>query len=421
MVRKTGLAVAAAALLLASISGYARDPFTTSVTIDGGAPINAGFTSLQDLADFYQDASLMAAQAGYTTNSAVSGAVDLRGLGGVQLSYAANSPTLQLSIPSLGINQSFAGATRDDSQSLLKEWFKGQGGAALTKVLRGLAAASPIDPVAGNPGSLMSQMAAQGFDVGIGPIAQIGAGAVNGAAAGLAPPKNLIGISARFGQYSQQNFNASVFSLPVSYTHLFYGADDTKTYALLVDLPLTYVSNNGAKSYSAMMGVGLRVPVNVHWSLTPDLRVGMVGSSDLGAASVIYSGSVTSLYQFDPIDDYRIGVANMVGYFKTAAVKAGDYKIDYALSNTVFRNGALLSHPAGFEFIGAPMWWEAQVVRTDYRGDQIYSRYTDDFSLSLGTHAQAGRIVWNALRVGFTYTYGAGDIRGWQANLGYTF
>lgn len=409
-----------AALLLLSSSVSARDPFLTAVTIDNGPQINQGFKSLQDLADFYSDANLMAVQAGYTPNSAVAGAVDLRGLNGVQLSYAANSPTLQLSIPSLGINQSFAGATRDDSQNQLKEWFKGRGGAALTKILKRLAAVSPIDPVAGNPGSLMSQMAAKDFDGAIGTGIQVSAAPANAAGAGVSSPKNLFGISARLGQYSQRDFDATVFSLPLSYTHLYY-TDDAKSYALLVDVPLTYVSNNGAKSFSAMVGLGVRAPITANWSLTPAVRLGLTGSADLGAASAIYSGGLTSLYQFDPIAQYQIGIANMVGYYKTKSLKVGDYNIDYDLSNTVFRNGVLFGHGAGFELIGAPMWWEAQIVRTDYRGAQIYSRYTDDFSISLGTRAQAGRVVWNALRIGLTYTRGDGDIHGAQANLGYTF
>ncbi|HUP93061.1 MAG TPA: hypothetical protein VM074_12515 [Solimonas sp.] len=402
-----------ASIILLGLAGSAAaaDPFSARLTIDNSSPVERGYTSIEDLLEQFSNERLQEVAPTYTPISAAVGEINLRGLSGVTLSYEQNSPVLDLRIASLGVHEQFNGATRDESEDLLEEWFKGDGREVLTRLFNQLAELSPIDPVAGNPNSLMAKMVESDF-ANATQLPQVVAKATDGDG-----PRNFVGISARMGQYSQREFSSQVLSLPLSYTHLL----EDRRYALVIDVPLTYVRNEGAKTYSGSLGVGLRLPAAERWSLVPALRVGAVGSPDLGSGGVIYSGSLTSHYAFEPLEKFNFAVADMLAYYSTGSVKVGDYDTGYDLSNTVLRNGLLVDRDAGFSLWGAPMQWDVQLVRTDYFGDALYSRYYHDLSVSLGTRKQAGALVWNALRVGLTYTNGDGDVRGAAFNLGYTF
>ena len=64
--------------------------------------------------------------------------------------------------------------------------------------------------------------------------------------------------------------------------------------AVLIDLPVNWVRSGESDSLSGSLGIGVRLPVTDWWSITPAVRAGVAGSVDLGAAAVVYSGSVTS-------------------------------------------------------------------------------------------------------------------------------
>jgi hypothetical protein len=408
----TGLV--AVACVAASGAALAADPFSAALQIGTLPTIERGYTTLEDLLRQFTYQRLSEVAPSYNDNSQAFARLDLRGFNGVNLFFEQNSPVLFLHIPDLDVQQQFHGETRDESERLLEEWFKGDGREVLKRLMTHLAETSPIDPVAGNPNSLMANMAQSDFAA-----ATSVTDTVNDAAAAAGPDgaKNFFGVSARFGQYTQGEFGASVLSVPLTYTHLF----ETPGWALSVDLPLTYVSNDGAKTYSGSLGLGLRVPLAHGWALIPGLRAGIVGSADLGAGGVIYSTSLTSDWRADPIGKFTLGMANMVAWYRTGSISVGDYDVGYDLSNTVLRNGLLGDYDAGFSLFEAPMDWQFAYVRTDYFGDRLYSRWSNDLSASLGTRRRYGHVVLNALRFGFTYTTGDGGISGVSGNLGYTF
>lgn len=421
MLRKTTGAALAAALLLLPGAALAVAPFQASLVVDGSTAVNRGYTRLDDLINQFSNTQLAAVAPAYTPVSAAQAAVNLRGLSGVSLGYAANSPLLVLSIPSLGIQQTFGdpAGSRDQSQQALKDFFRGAAGrAVLTRLLDGLAAASPIDPMAGNPNSLMNVMAAADFNRDSSDIVAGLGGSAAAAAGGPAQgPHNFFGAEARFGRYTQEQFKSDVYSVPLSYTHLF--ADPR--YALVADLPLTYVNNEGAKSASASVGIGLRFPVGARWSLTPAVRVGLTGSEDLGSAGLVTSGGVTSNLRLPDWRGVQIGLADMVAYYSTSSISIGHYDVGYDLKNTVFRNGLKFSGDAGWRRWPGPLTWEFDAVRTDFEGSHVYSRSVDEFAASIGTRHREGAVIWNALRFGVTYTMAEHGIHGFQTNFGFTF
>lgn len=386
---------------LTALPAAARDAFEGTFTVDGQTT-NVSRRSAEDFVDIFTDAGLNALFATYTTNSAATAVVSLRGVPAT-LSYAAGSTTLRLIVPTAGIDESFTGATRDESQDLALRWFRGRGGAALTRLLQTAAASTPIDPVAGNPNSLMAQMGASDFAVGTG-------------AGGLG---SRFSLGARFGSYSAEGFDTRVWTLPLGYS---FGFANGAT--MVIDAPLTLVSNAGAQSYSGSIGLGVRVPVrlglsDVDWTLTPMLRVGGVGSVSLASVSGMWSVSLTSALDWRVREGTSLTIGNMVSRLQTFPVNVGDYRVDYDLTNIMFRNGVIATQAIG-EWFGRPVRASLFAIDTRFTGDALFIRSYQEFGGFLTTDLRAGGQSV-PLSVGVTVLSGERGYRGYSLNLGMSF
>jgi hypothetical protein len=187
---------------------------------------------------------------------------------------------------------------------------------------------------------------------------------------------------------------------------------------VILDMPITCIDTEGGKTYSAAFGATLlRYPVTDNWTLTPAVRTGAVGSVDLGSAAILYSGSLTSNYNLY-WDELRVSIGNMAAQFKTTSIDAGDYSVDYDLSNTMIKNGVGVEVPLSFSMLGKSTSWQFDVAHTAFFGDPLYIDSYVDVSMSLGTRAPQSD---GNIRFGFTYTAGNHSFNGLRVNCGYTF
>ena len=172
------------------------------------------FKKIDDLVNSLDNNGLRSIVPSYTNTSAASAVLSVRGLPATA-TYAANSTTLRFQVPSLNIDLSFTGATRDQSQDRFFEFLKGKGSGIVSDLLKGLAAKTPLDPVAGNPNSLMAQMAGASFSQGLG------GGAAPGSTTVAVDAKDgsqvRFGLGARFGRYNQGDFKSQTFTVPLSF------------------------------------------------------------------------------------------------------------------------------------------------------------------------------------------------------------
>ena len=389
--------------------------FTSTDPITGVTQsASAGRNNLMDFADLFTNAGLKSTLPGYTSISAATASVSLRGVPAT-LSYAANSPVLRLQIPSTGLDISFNGATRDQSQDLAIEWVKGAGGAELTRFLQQAVATTPVDPVAGNPNSLMSQMGASDFNVATG--GGFTAGGRSDVAGG-----GRFDLGARFGRYTADGFDTSVYTLPLGYSYGF-----SNGMRLIIDAPLTLLSTSGAQSYSGSAGVGLRIPMGVNlpeslsWALTPMMRAGGVGSTELGAVGGLWSASLTSTLDWRAREGTTFTLANMASRLETMSVTISDYGISYDLTNYMFRNGLIATQRLG-ELAGRQVSGSLFAVDTRFTGDDLYVKAYQEY----GGYLTFGDPVTVAgmrlpIRLGATFTQGDNGYRGFSVNLGFTF
>ncbi|GAA5183615.1 hypothetical protein GCM10025771_35620 [Niveibacterium umoris] len=375
---------------------------------DTGQRGQVGFTSLTDLLDAVSLSGLQNTVSTYTDISAAIGTLYVRGLP-VQVEYRAESPILNFRVPSLGININFAGATRSASEQQFKDWMKGEGKNLLTLMLKEMARVSPVDPVAGNPASLMAQMGATDFSTAADSVY------VGESTGGQMAGNNYALVGLEFGRYSAGGFSQNMTKLPLGWTwNLGNG------YHFKLDAPLTYNDTEGAKTGSAALGGSLRVPVLTGWVLTPAMRVGAVGSADLGAAAVMYSASLSSRFSF-AAGDWLFGMTNMVGLYRTQSLKYGDYEINYDLSNQMFRNGLDVGNTFPENWFGRSVNWRAWIIDTRFYGDALYIEKYQEFGFAAGTRIEFAGVSIEKANLGVTYTHGDNGLKGFRMNFGYKF
>lgn len=385
-------------------SVFAVNLFQLDATV-GTQSASYGFNTAQEAINAFQQQKL---QQHFTYVGTEQVAVDLnyRGLGLI-LDYAAGSTSLNLNIPSLSISRTFSGGTRDQSQSLLYDFFKS--GDILGQIMKKLAETSPVDPIAGNPNSLMSQMVASDYNSGFtSTVSNIAQQA--GQAAGT---PNLVGLGLRFGSFKQSDFKSNSVALPLSYT---IRSDIDPRRQLIINIPLAQTDTQGAKSYYVGSGVTYRRPMNDNWTLAPSFQYAITGSADLGSVAQIVSGSLTSTYIINR-DSYDIGIGNMVGYYKTLKFSSSGYSFDPGIKNTVLRNGAMLSMPLAA--LGRNMTIEYSLVDTRFTGSALYMKSYDELGITIGTNKSATS-ARSYLRGGISYLHSA-QSKGFTANFGYWF
>lgn len=396
---------------------WARDTFRLSLQVEDTFGYS-GFKKIEDFVLSLNNNAMSNLIKSYTENSEVTASLDFRGLEALAF-YDINSPYLTFTVPSLNINVLFKGESRDDSAEMLWKWLKGEGKHLLTLLLKGMAKASPIDPVAGNPTSLMASMAAHDFEAGI----DSGMDGLESAIDKKIP--NQMWIGARFGRYTGKDYNTDVYTLPISYT--------IKN-NINVNASLETVDNEDSKAYKFSLGLGFRLRLSKIvkegeevirrkariWSITPAARVGIVGSRDLGAAALIYSGSITSSYDIY-FNDLKFSIGNMFGIYETGAIEIFGFDLDYDLTNYILRNGIGLEGLLDFTVFGHLTSWEISVVDTNFFGDDLYIEHYDDIAFSIGTRHIPGSPSWKSIRIGFTVTIGEKGYLGSRINFGYKF
>lgn len=408
MLRKVYSGVVLATLVAMPV--HAGNLFSLSATVDQST-VHQSYSAIEDLFEAVDNESLLTLfdSGVYSDVSATDVVLNIRGLPATT-SYAANSNTLLFEVPVLGISETFTGQTRDESQELMEAYLKANGDGIMTKMLNYTAANTPVDPVAGNPNSLMSGMGSADFGLatdfgGGGQLSDMKTSSTS----------NSVSVGFRFGSYSVDDYTQDVYTLPIRYTIRF---DSDPRKQLIFDLPLLYTDTNGSDSYNASLGVGLRLPVNDDWSITPAVRGGAVGSLDMGSASILYSGSLTSNYNLY-WDDIKVIIGNMAAYYKTVALDTGDFEIDYDLTNSMIKNGIGLEGPLDYIMLGSPTSWQVDMAHTAFFGDDLYIDNYVDVSMSFGTRATESS--WDNLRFGLTFTVGNNDYQGYRINFGYTF
>ena len=403
-----------AAVLAAAGSCLAADLFVVDIS-SSGQSAHVTFGTAVDALDAIKVANLKK-HITYSGTEVVQGDVNYRGLPMFVGFLTANDATLTFRVPSLGIDQTFIGSgasvpkARNDAQKQLVEYLKT--GNLLGAIQQELARVSPVDPVAGNPASLQSVMISQQFQTSFTAQASNIAPPPPAPGQPVPPTPNLIGLGIGVGSLKSGDFDSRSATLPLSYT---LRSSATPGHQFTVDVPLTVVETQGARSYAGGVALTYRRPITARWALAPSIGYAATGSPDLGSAAQIASGALTSSYEF-PAGRSTVAIGNMVGYYETLKFKVADYSFDPDIHNTVFRNGVMASVPF---VMGSRYAVEYSYINTQFTGTKLYNQLYNEFGVTVGTAKGIGGIL-SYVRVGATYVY-APNSKGFTFNGGYWF
>jgi hypothetical protein len=270
----------------------------------------------------------------------------------------------------------------------------------------------PEDPSTGNPVSLQSIMARDTFASGtdVGPSALTG-----GSRARATLANNHLGLGFKTGHYKGPGYSASIQALPIDYTIPF----GDPRWALKLGLPLTYVDINGSQTFSGSFSVGVRTPVFDYWTITPEVRVGMVRNRVFDQTVMLLNTSITSNFQIPLQNDYVLVFGNAITHSRSLGTASGG--ANRQLRNMIYQNGAEISGPLQTKLYGLPTNWQFSVVYTNISGDETFVDELLDISFSLGTTGSKNGVTWDSVRIGLTYTHANNGIDGFNLNFGYEF
>ena len=380
----TVLKIFAFLFVLAPFSAKAADLFSVTLT-QGVNTATQQFTSVEDAFNKYKNGQLDSILAGYSKNQNAQGVLNFRGIQ-MNLDYTmadpgnpASAATLTFNAPAIGVTKTFNGTSQDIAFDNFKEFLKHNQDDLLTDILKESVSSTPFDAVAGNPNSLMSQMADLAMDnptlSATDHANESSQGNVNDGFVMLSPSGGQHSVKGPDGTVR----TAKTASLPLGYTFKF-----KNNWALGIDLPLGYTDLEGSKTYAAQIGASLQVPFyKDKWLVTFSGRVGATASKDTVSGGILYMGSVTSRFTQRVGSSTRLTLVNMYGYVQDYTLNVKQYNIKYGLKNNIFKNGlevrqkltektALTVFGYDTRFTGSDLYVDAY--------DEVGARYTLYFS-----------------------------------------
>ncbi len=361
-------------LLLGSLPAQAQSVFGFSATLDGVTSARA-FTGAESALRALESGDLTALFPGYTQNSALDATLNYRGVP-MQFAFAADSTDLRVVIPSLGIDETFTGGTRDAAIDEMVEYVQ-KGKDNLAKLQRALAAQSAIEPIAGNPASLMSLMINEAFaDDAFDERLIVGKGYKTNVDARLRPGamKSLGLVRTNF---DANGLDGSSWTAPFSFTF-----KPSSTTVVKFGLPMQFTDVDGAKTISGAFRMGVQTRVRPHWTITPSAAWGAAVSTDLGSMGHVLNFNLASRYE-KSMGRYTLVFGNMVGYARTMGLSIGDYDFDPKLTNVILKNGVQAQMPVLRAF-GRHASARVSYALSNYYGSDLYLDSVHEFGIGFG-------------------------------------
>lgn len=340
-----------------------------------------------DATDFLSEADLFRRYPGtYTGTQAVQGTLDFRG---VPLfgSYAAGGTTFTLRVPAFDepgqiYLLTFTGATRVAAYQAFKDYFDETDSAEAERLIRLLLrrlTQTPLDPLAGNPGSLQGRLVRSALDLSAGDSLVDGGGADN------ADPWM---VGAAYTRSSGGRFDSDRLDGRLQRSFRVLAGSRAQ---LKLEAPFSYEEVNGARSGSFAPSLALEIPLRDNrWSIEPRLAYGITASDELGSLGHIVTASVSSRYRIDGIGRGKLIIGNMVGYSSTLPTDVTGYDVDPGVKNVVFRNGLAYELPLEAQVLGRGASVRASYTFTAFTGDKLYADTFHEGTLSFGVRAREG-------------------------------
>lgn len=384
----------------------AYEPYHATVNVSGDtAKVSA--PNLVDLSRELRGSSIKALIPIYTPTSELLVDINLRGIDTIGY-FAQNSTVLVVTIPQANIIEVFDGGTRDASFTLYKDYIRDAG--VRFKLLRAYAKYSPIDPIAGNPNSLMAQMAQSDYLLGrLTPLSGCDC------TCSPQPITHLFQMGLNAERAFSYPYDTSSVTVPVRYSY-----SPRRSWAVIIDAPLTYIRNGGASSFYGSLGIATRLPFKNYWAVTPTARVGAGGTLDLCTAGSILSAGVESVLQMK-VKSCVLAVTNYAGYYATTNLWLTGINFNYRLENWISKNGVSINTCQGVSFCKRRFNLGFFFIDSYFPTNKLFINHYDEVGINLITTGVNPRLQYDCLTFGFSYTFGQQKYKGFSLNFAYQF
>jgi len=380
----------------------ARDLFRTVISAAGQTAEN-GVSSILDLPDLL-DADALAADFGppyVPGSSGVGASANVRGVF-ARGTYAEDSSVLRFVVPAAGVDVTFDGSDRNESNQQLEDWLQGErvftdaSSSELGDLLRALIAHSPVDPVAGNPNSLESRMF-EG-DLGLGSLSPFLADFPDASE----DIPSVVKLDLDFGYYAAGPYNGESYDIEIG-----IGWNLSRRFAIVTDLEMMLTRIEGdALSGFGNVGLGVVARIDDWWNFSVVARGGLVGSFDVGALAAMYSVSFVNHMRFG-IGDAWLEMSNMVGVANTVSgFEIKDWDLDYDLTNVVLKNRLALQQVLPVRLGSRALRGTVYLTDTQYFVDDLWLEHTDEIGLSVGLASSSGSSVYDPATLQLAYVVG---------------
>lgn len=405
----------ACALLTAVVpaASQAASAFTSDTFIGASTFSNLSYGSAEDLILQVTTPSLLTLLPAYAGNELVSVVGSYRGLPiSIGIPNGLNEVSLFIDLGGGShISHLFnAGGTRDENAQLMLDFIQSSG--LISSLAKSLAANTSTDPIAGNPDSLMTTIVANDYEQAF--LSDFSNIASPGLQAARDTQLSQVGIGLEYGHMSPRGVSVDSFTVPLTYT---VRNDLDPRRQLLLRMPISIIDVDGAKAYHVGFGASYRYPMNARWSLVPSVNYAFTAATDLGSTAQLASAGLTSTYYWR-LDGYDVGIGNMLSYVTTMPFSYQGYDYDPGISNTVLRNGVVVSVPTRVQ--GRKMHFETSLVDTRFFGSKLFDDNYQELRFTLGTTRSSSTASTGLFRVGLALRHTPND-NGYKLEFGYWF
>ncbi|MES2961310.1 MAG: hypothetical protein V4694_02890 [Pseudomonadota bacterium] len=371
--------------------------YTVSATlVSSGQTVNGSFNSAQDAVDYLNGTNLNQAFGSNVDGQAINISVNYRGLPAT-LAYNSGN-TLTLNIDGIVTNKTFTGSSRDAAVDALEDYLKASGGDILNQINKRLAAVSPVDPLAGNPTSLMSQMNDDDFELAF-------TDSLHDSTEVDKDGKKIgseMGLGVQYQRYNLAGINSTVYSFSPFSWRKNLGNSETR---LLLKIPaLRMVTTDNAKTYQASAAVGFYIPLyKTYWAIAPIASIGAVGSEDLAAASAMHGFSLTNKLGFDH-NGWGLHLGTLYGIYQTDKLQYNGYVSNPGIKNNILKNSVVVGVPIGIMGFGVDL----SATKTQFYGTDLYIENAMDYGVGFVKYSKVDN---NKIRFDIKYfTYDAQSV-----------
>jgi hypothetical protein len=376
-----------------SIRAYAADLFG----IDVVGATNTVKSSNSSVVNMITDLSNNAAQFTPFANQAYTATVNYAGIPAAmkvtQSFDGAGNRIVNVSVPSVGVNQTFSSANGSITTQI-RDYLKKDGLAELGAFQKQVDQTSVAGVVDGNPMSTTALLTEAGYNMFAlhahpgggsgGLISQGGHGET-----WIEGEGGAIDAGGNSGTYAQLTFGME---------HHF-----NDVIGLGIAAPFRWVNLSGSEYYMGGLIVGLPIGLirakdqnGFSWQVTPAGHAGAVGSVDLASGGVVYGGQVDSSMNYT-IHGWTFTLANNASYYHGANFEVAGYHFDTDADQWLFANGLQLTKSWDHFFIDASGTWN----------NYLHSAYVDGWvTPQLGLGFKFGEENTSGIRVSYVGNFG---------------